>query len=111
MRTVYWMFPALMAVAACAPGAGQGESRLDTLESAPMPRAELLVHFADIARGLCRKEKFLDSVQKDPETCLAHLERALPACGQALLPELPEKVADKTIARDAGKRLLRCALP
>ena len=59
----------------------------------------------------CRRPAMLSDPQMSPEACARYVDEAAPRCAEEALPTLPATVADKELARQAGRTYVRCLLP
>jgi hypothetical protein len=86
---------------------------LSTVENTPIPNAVALNLWREKAQAFCRNASPNDFevTGRTPEQCESDVIQKHSACADALAPEYPDTINNKTDLKHMGKAYFGCALP
>jgi hypothetical protein len=87
----------------------QAPYSLKTVESNPVPRAEMLNLWREVALQRCADARKQFNLSR--EECLQEVGERADACAVSQSSSIPAVVASTQVARDIGRKYLHCALP
>jgi hypothetical protein len=100
----------LLVLAGLAAGAvAQAPYSLKTVEARPIPRADILGLWREVALQQCADARKRFNLSN--EECLREIGRRADACSVSLAPSTPALVASTAVSKDVGRRYLHCAVP
>ena len=87
----------------------QAPYSLKTLEVQPIPRAEILQLWREVALQQCADARKRFNLSR--EECLQEIAKRADACMVAQAPSTPAMVSSMAVSKDVGRKYLHCAVP